>query len=322
MLIGLVYLYFQTSDRSFSLESFYALKLTSNTQSWVFWLLFLAFAVKIPLFPFHTWQPDTYEQSPTAATMVLSGLMVKMGVYGIIRWVWPVVPEAVHMWGDVVMSAAVIGIIYASIIAIQQNDLKRLIAYSSIAHMGLMVMAIFSENNTGLKGVMFQMFSHGINVIGLWIVVELIERQFGTRKLSELGGLAQKAPGLAALLVIVALGNVALPLTNGFVGEFLMFNGIWNSLTKYNIVFAATAGISIILSAVYTLNMIQKIFYGTTNALTERAHDIRLNEKAALSVIVILIVVFGVYPQPLLNLTSGFVDVLLNKINVGQLLVK
>jgi NADH-quinone oxidoreductase subunit M len=322
MLIGLVYLYFQTPDRSFSLESFYALKLTSNTQSWVFWLLFLAFAVKIPLFPFHTWQPDTYEQSPTAATMVLSGLMVKMGVYGVIRWVWPVVPEAVHMWGDVVMSSAVIGIIYASIIAIQQNDLKRLIAYSSIAHMGLMVMAIFSENNTGLKGVMFQMFSHGINVIGLWIVVELIERQFGTRKLSELGGLAQKAPGLAALLVIVALGNVALPLTNGFVGEFLMFNGIWNSLTKYNIVFAVTAGISIILSAVYTLNMIQKVFYGTTNTLTERAHDIRLNEKAALGVIVVLIVVFGVYPQPLLNLTSGFVDVLLNKINVGQLLVK
>jgi NADH-quinone oxidoreductase subunit M len=322
MLIALVYLYFQTPDRSFSLESFYALKLTSNTQSWVFWLLFLAFAVKIPLFPFHTWQPDTYEQAPTAATMVLSGLMVKMGVYGIIRWVWPVVPEAVHMWGDVVMSAAVIGIIYASIIAIQQNDLKRLIAYSSIAHMGLMVMAIFSENNTGLKGVMFQMFSHGINVIGLWIVVELIERQFGTRKLSELGGLAQKAPGLAALLVIVALGNVALPLTNGFVGEFLMFNGIWNSLTRYNIVFAATAGISIILSAVYTLNMIQKVFYGTTNARTERAHDIRWNEKAALGVIVVLIVVFGVYPQPLLNLTGGFVDVLLNKINVGQLLVK
>jgi NADH-quinone oxidoreductase subunit M len=185
-----------------------------------------------------------------------------------------------------------------------------------------MVMAIFSENNTGLKGVMFQMFSHGINVIGLWIVVELIERQFGTRKLSELGGLAQKAPGLAALLVIVALGNVALPLTNGFVGEFLMFNGIWNSLTRYNIVFAATAGISIILSAVYTLNMIQKVFYGTTNARTERAHDIRWNEKAALGVIVVLIVVFGVYPQPLLNLTGGFVDVLLNKINVGQLLVK
>jgi NADH-quinone oxidoreductase subunit M len=322
MLIGLVYLYFQTPDRSFALESFYALKLSNDTQTWVFWLLFVAFAVKMPVFPFHTWQPDTYEQSPTAATMVLSGIMVKMGLFGVIRWVWPIVPGAVHMWGDVVMSLSVIGIIYASVIAMQQNDIKRLIAYSSIAHMGLMVMAIFSENNTGLQGVMIQMFSHGVNIIGLWIAVELIERQFGTRKLSELGGLAQRAPGLATLLVIVALANVALPLTNGFVGEFLMFNGIWNSLTKYNIVFAATAGISIILSAVYTLNMIQKVLYGDTNTITAKAQDIHVNEKLALGVIVLLIIVFGVYPQPLLNLTNEFVDGLMNKINVAQLFVK
>jgi NADH-quinone oxidoreductase subunit M len=323
MLIGLLYLYFQTPDRSFSMESFYALKLSNNTQSWVFWLLFVAFAIKMPVFPFHTWQPDTYEQSPTAATMVLSGIMVKMGVFGVIRWVLPIVPVASYSWGDVVMSLAVIGIVYASIIAIRQDDLKRLIAYSSIAHIGLIAATLFAETKSGYQGVMIQIFNHGINIIGLWIVVELIERQFGTRKLSQLGGIAQKAPALATLLVIIAFANVALPLTNAFVGEFLMFNGIWNSaVTKYNIVFTVLAILSIILVAVYTLNMVQKIFYGSTNTITERAHDINFNEKIALGAVVVLILVFGVYPQPLLNLTNGFVDGLLNKINVAHLFVK
>jgi NADH-quinone oxidoreductase subunit M len=319
MLIGLLYLYFQTPDRSFAIASFYNLKLVSATQSWVFWLLFVAFAIKMPVFPFHTWQPDAYEQSPTATTMVLSGIMVKMGVFAVLRWVLPVVPAASYMWGDVVMTMAVIGIIYASLIAIRQDDIKRLIAYSSIAHIGLMVMAIFAESRIGLQGVMMQMFNHGINIIGLWIVVEAIERKFGTRKLSELGGIAQKAPSLTILLVIVAFANISLPLTNAFVGEFLMFNGIWNGLTDYRVVFTVFAGLSIILSAVYTLNMVQKIFFGTTNNLTATATDIRSNEKLALGIIVLIILVFGIYPQPLLNLTDGFVETLLKDANVAQL---
>ncbi len=319
MLIGLLYLYFQTPDGSFSMASFYALKLSGSTQSWLFWILFVAFAIKIPIFPFHTWQPDTYEQSPTATTMVLSGIMVKMGLFGIIRWVWPVLPGAFHIWGDVVMSLSVTGVIYASIIALKQDDFKRLIAYSSIAHMGLMVMALFAENRLGMQGLMMQMFNHGINIIGLWIVVELIERQFGTRKLSELGGIAAKAPALTALLVVLALANVSLPLTNAFVGEFLIFNGIWNALSAYKIIFTVLACVSIILGAVYTLNMVQKIFYGTTNNITEKAHDIYLNEKFVLGVLVVVILVFGVYPQPLLNLTNGFVDGLLQHVRIGGL---
>lgn len=322
MLVGLLYIYFHTPDRSFAIESFYkadlARSISGTAQSFLFWTLFIAFAIKMPVFPFHTWQPDTYEQSPTAVTMVLSGIMVKMGVFGVIRWVLPVLPLSAYAWGDVVMSLSVAGIIYASIIAIQQDDLKRLIAYSSIAHIGLMATAIFAENKSGFQGVMIQMFSHGINIIGLWIVVELIERQFKTRKLSELGGIAQKAPALAILLVIVALANVALPLTNGFIGEFLMFNGIWNSqVTSFRMVFAALAGLSIILAAVYTLNMISKVFFGNTNAVTEQARDIWMNERVALSLIIGMIIVFGVYPQPLLNLTNGFVDNLLQEINVG-----
>jgi NADH-quinone oxidoreductase subunit M len=317
MLIGLLYLYFQTPDHSFAIESFYKLSLPDSTQSWLFWLMLIAFAVKMPLFPFHTWQPDTYEQSSTAVTMVLSGIMVKMGVFGVIRWLLPIVPLAAYSWGDVVMSLAVTGIIYASIIAIQQNDLKRLVAYTSIAHIGLMAAAIFAEQKIGLQGVMIQMFNHGINIIGMWVVVELIERQFGTRKISELGGIAQKAPALTILLVIVAMANISLPLTNAFIGEFMMFTGIFGSVvTKYNIVFAAVALLTIILGAVYILNMIQKVFYGNTNTLTATTRDIRLNEKLVLGVIVVLIFVLGVYPQPLLNLTDGFVDSILKEVNV------
>jgi NADH-quinone oxidoreductase subunit M len=152
-------------------------------------------------------------------------------------------------------------------------------------------------------------------------VVELIERQFKTRKLSELGGIAQKAPALAILLVIVALANISLPLTNAFVGEFMMFNGIFSStVTKYNFVFTVLAGISIILAAVYTLNMIQKVIYGNTNTLTEKASDISFNEKFSLGTIVVLIIVFGIYPQPLLNLTDGFVETILKEANVAHLI--
>jgi NADH-quinone oxidoreductase subunit M len=166
----------------------------------------------------------------------------------------------------------------------------------------------------GMQGVMIQMFSHGVNIIGLWIVVEIIERQFGTRKMSELGGLAQKAPGLAILLVIVALANVALPLTNAFIGEFLMFTGVWNSgVTKFNVAFTAAAAVTIILSAVYTLNMLQKVLFGATSRLTEGARDIKLNEKLILSVLVVLILVFGVYPKPMLDLTQTTVDTILSR---------
>jgi NADH-quinone oxidoreductase subunit M len=172
-----------------------------------------------------------------------------------------------------------------------------------------------------MQGVMIQMFNHGINIIALWIVVELIERQFGTRELSQLGGIAQKAPALTILLVVVALANISLPLTNAFIGEFMMFAGIFGSaVTKYNIVFAVLAGLSIILGAVYTLNMVQKVFYGNTSAITEGGKDIRTNEKLVLAVMVIGILVIGVYPQPLLNLTEGFVDTLLKETDPRQFL--
>ena len=231
-----------------------------------------------------------------------------------IRWLVPLVPTGAWAWGDTVSTLAIVGMIYASLLAMRQDDIKRLIAYSSIAHIGLMCLAIFATDSMGMQGVMIQMFNHGINIIGLWIVVELIERQFNTRKMSELGGLAQKAPALAVLLVIVALANVALPLTNAFVGEFLMFAGVFNSnVSQYNEVFMVSAGITIILSAVYTLNMLQKVLFGNTNQLTANGKDIRLNEKLTLVVLVVVILAIGVYPKPMLEVTQSTVDLILSK---------
>jgi NADH-quinone oxidoreductase subunit M len=317
MLIGIIWVYYHTADHSFAMASFYKVNLPGNQQGWLFWLFFLAFAIKMPLFPFHTWQPDTYEQSPTAVTMVLSGVMVKMGVFGILRWLAPVLPVGVWAWGDTAASLCVVGMIYASFVAMQQDDLKRLIAYSSIAHMGLMGLAIFVTSSVGIQGVMVQMFNHGINIIGMWIVVELIERQFHTRKMSELGGLAQHAPSLAIMLVVIALANVALPLTNAFIGEFMMFNGVFGSkASNYHYIFMVVGGISIILSAVYTLNMIQKVFYGNTNSLTASARDIRFNEKLVLALLLIGIVVMGVYPQPMIEATKHAVDAIYSKMFV------
>jgi len=304
MLVGILFVYAHTADHSFALQSFYNVQLTGKQQAYVFALFFIAFAIKMPIFPLHTWQPDAYEQAPTATTMILSGVMVKMGLFAVIRWVLPMVPGAVKGHALFIIILSVIGMVYASLIAIKQDDIKRLIAYSSIAHIGLMCAAIFTQNQIGLEGVMIQMFNHGINVIGLWIVADVIEQQLGTRKFSELGGLAQKAPTLAILLVVMALANVALPLTNAFVGEFLLFNGLF----QYNIWIAAIAGISIILSAVYTLNMIQKIFYGNTVEKTNNAVEIDFNIQVVLSVLVVMVLVMGVYPQPMIDLTKDTVN--------------
>lgn len=311
MLVGILYIYFQNPYHSFAMADILKWKLSNVQQNFAFWMFFIAFAIKMPIFPFHTWQPDTYEQSPTAVTMILSGVMVKMGIYATLRWLLPVFPEATDKFAMLIVILSVIGMLYASLIAMKQDDLKRLIAYSSIAHIGLMSAAIFAQERVGVEGVMVQMFNHGINVIGLWIVADAIEQKTGTRKFSELGGLAQKAPSLAILLVVMALANIALPLTNAFIGEFLMFNGLF----KYNIWITAVALISIILAAAYTLTMIQKTFYGNTVASTQNVTEARTNVLTMLAVLAILIVVLGVYPQPLIQLTSDTVTAIITQIN-------
>ena len=308
LLIGIFYIYLKTAG-SFSLVAFYNATPTNAEQLWVFFLFLIAFAIKMPIFPFHTWQPEAYEQAPTPVTMILSGVMVKMGLFGVIRWLLPMFPYAAKTFAEPITILIVVGMIYASLIAIKQDSVKRLIAYSSIAHVGLMAAGLFTLKAVAINGVFIQMFNHGINIVGLWLIADLIERQTGVSKISELGGVAKKAPILSIFMVIIAFANIALPLTNAFVGEFMLFNGLFQMKPWI----AALAGVSIILSAIYTLNMVKNIFYGEVAVAVGSFKDINALQIGMLSVITLLIFVLGVYPTPYFNTITETVGLILNK---------
>lgn len=311
MLMGIIYLYLQNPANNFDIQAFYALNLDSAQQGWIFWAFFIAFAIKMPIFPFHTWQPDTYTAAPTQGTMLLSGIMLKMGIYGVVRWLLPIVPAGVQDWSCLAMVLSIIGIVYASLIAFTQKDAKRLVAYSSIAHVGLISAGIFALNQQGMQGAMVQMLSHGINVVGLFFVLDIIFSRTKTNKIEELGGIAKVAPQLAITFLIILLGTVALPGTNGFIGEFLLLMGVYN----YGIWAAAIAGLTIIFGAVYMLRMYQNVMLGKTNELTTTFTDIQGTEKLVLYIICALIIILGVYPKPLLHLTEASVQHLLEQVN-------
>lgn len=317
MLLAIIYLHLQTPGNTYDLAEFYKLELDAVTQGWIFWAFFIAFAVKMPVFPFHTWQPDTYTEAPTVGTMLLSGIMLKMGIYGLIRWLIPIAPLGFSVWGETALILSIIGVVYASIIAFTQNDIKRLIAYSSIAHVGLISAGIFAWNLQGLQGAMIQMLNHGINVVGMFFIADIIIRRMNTRKLSDMGGIAKPAPILAITFLIILLGVVALPLTNGFVGEFLLLMGIYN----HNIWFAALSGLTIIFSAVYMFRMYQKVMLGDVNERTSIFTDLDGTEKSVLLIISVLVIVIGVYPQPLLHISEAAVSNLLDQVN-QKILVK
>lgn len=311
MLMGIIYLYLQNPAHNFNIQAFYALNLDTTQQGWIFWAFFIAFAIKMPIFPFHTWQPDTYTAAPAQGTMLLSGIMLKMGIYGVIRWLLPIVPAGVHDWGQLAIILSIIGIVYASLIAFTQKDAKSLVAYSSIAHVGLISAGIFAFNQQGMQGAMVQMLSHGINVVGLFFVLDIIFSRVKTNKIEELGGIAKVAPQLAITFLIIVLGTVALPGTNGFIGEFLLLMGVYN----YGIWAAAIAGLTIIFGAVYMLRMYQNVMLGQTNSLTITFTDIKGTEKLVLYTICALIIVLGVYPKPVLHLTEASVQHLLEQVN-------
>ncbi|WP_460921111.1 complex I subunit 4 family protein [Pontibacter brevis] len=309
MLAAFVYLYLQTpGNHSSEVFAFYKLNLSSESQSWIFWFLFIAFAIKMPVFPFHTWQPDTYTESPTQATMLLSGIMLKMGIYGVLRWLLPVVPYGVSQWAELVLVLSIIGIVYASFIAIRQRDLKRLIAYSSIAHVGLIAAGIFTLNEQGLQGGVIQMLSHGINVVGLFFIIDIIFSRTQTREITSLGGITQTTPALSIFFMILMLGSIALPLTNGFVGEFLLLSGVF----QYNGWFGAAAGLTIILGAVYMLRMFQGVMFGPKSPATEVFADLTMNEKAVLIPLVIMVFWIGLFPNTFLSISEPAVGNLLN----------
>jgi NADH-quinone oxidoreductase subunit M len=318
MLTALIYLYLHTATptgHSFHIDALTAAGVAMNAKSQAvfFFCMFLAFAIKMPVFPFHTWQPDTYVNAPAQGTMLLSGIMLKMGTYGMLRWMLPVAPQALHDYGYIIIILAVISILYASMLAMVQKDFKRLIAYSSIAHVGLIAAGLVAFNVQGLEGGLVQMISHGINVVGLFIICDMISARTGTSDIDSLGGIRQVAPGFALVALLIVLGSVALPLTNGFVGEFLLINGLF----QYKAAAAALAGLTIILGAVYMLRSYQKVMLGEVSAATKSFPDLTFNEKAVLIPLVILIFFFGIYPKPLLDLAHPAVEALVHKYNLG-----
>ncbi len=312
MLVGLIYLYNHSGInglKSWAIQDLYQAgrALNLDQQSAVFWLIFIAFAIKMPIFPFHTWQPNTYVNAPTQGTMLLAGIMLKMGTFGVIKWLLPIVPLALDKWGSTAIALSVIGIVYASCIAIAQKDFKRLIAYSSIAHVGLISAGILSANQQGVQGAIMQMLAHGVNVVGLFFIADILLRHTGTNEINKLGGIRNINPNFAVLFLIILLGSVALPLTNGFVGEFLLINGVY----QFSPIAAAFAGLTVILGAVYMLRSYQQIMLGENK--DSSVGVLAGSEKLILVIICIVIIGLGVYPKPLNDIAEqASKDILIN----------
>jgi len=314
MLASLIYLFSKTPDASsFSYEALVAVKLSANEALWVGLGLLLAFAVKIPLMPLHGWQPSTYTEAPAAGTMLLSGIMLKMGLYGLLRWFMPMVPEALPTFVPVIVAAGITGVIFAALIAIRQNDMKRIVAYSSLSHVGLIAAGIAVAGETGIQGGLLQMFSHGVNAVGLFLAIDIIERRNNTRLLDSLGGMAGQSRAFAVFFLVIVLGATAVPFTNGFPGELLLLKSVFGFHPFWGIL----AGITVILCAVYMLRMYQFSMFGEPKGTSFPA--LQWHEWTALSVILIMILFFGLFPQKMLDISAPEVKNLLLLIkNTGE----
>ncbi len=307
MLVAFVLLYWRAQSTDIDSIRATVSFLPETIQNFVFFAFLLAFAIKSPIFPFHTWLPDTYTESPTPATMLLSGLLSKMGIFGMIKILLPLAPSGVALYSNIIISLSIVGLIYGSIIAIQQDSLKRLLAYSSFAHMGIMAGAVFTQSAEGIQGAIFQMIAHGINVVGLFYIVKIIFERTGSRSLSALGGISQKAPVFTVIFMIILLGSVALPLTNGFIGEFLMLKSIFD----FNNILGIISALSIILGAVYLLRMFQKTVFGPLAINTTDFEDLKKSELLILVPVALIIILTGVFPNIILEVSEPFTNGLL-----------
>ena len=298
MLVAILYLYTLTPvPHSFDFNTFLHLSLPYEIQVPVFLAFFLAFAIKIPLFPFHSWQAETYNVSPVQGSMLLAGIMLKMGLYGLIRFILPLCPDVVAGGSLFFLPLIVFGVIYGAFIAISQPRLKKLIAFASLSHVGIIALGILSNNQYGLQGSIIQMFTHGINVVGFFLCYLVIRRRTHTDIIANLGGIASVAPKFATVFLIIVLANVSLPLTNSFVGEFMILLGLF----QFNPLLAIITGTTIILGAVYMLKMYQKIMYGPTNELTSQFKDLTTKEMILFTPIIVLIFLIGIYPTIILQ---------------------
>jgi NADH-quinone oxidoreductase subunit M len=301
MLVGILYmgyLYYQTTGVwSFSIPDWQLLVLPFNLQLWLFGAFFLAFAIKVPMFPFHTWLPYAHGQAPTIGSVILAAVLLKMGTYGMIRFLLPLFPDATIYFLYPIAIIAIVMVIYAAMVAYAQEDMKQVIAYSSISHMGIIILGTFALNAEGITGSIFLMISHGIVSGALFMLVGVIYDRRHTKMMSEFGGLAHSMPTFATIYGIMLMASVGLPLTIGFVGEFLSLMGFY----RVNWIMTILAGSGIILGAVYMLNLYKKSFFGEiTNEKNRGLKDVSGRELAALVPLVALVVILGIYPKPLL----------------------
>ena len=307
MLVAFVYLYQKAG--SFLIEDLYKLNLSPTEQLWIFLAFFLAYAIKIPLIPFHTWQANVYQKAPTVGTMLLSGIMLKMGLYSVIRWQLPLARLAAKEYMFIFIGIGIAGVIYGSIVALRQKDLKKLLAYSSLAHVGLIAAGTYTLTLDGLRGAVLQMIAHGFVVVGLFFIAEIIFRRYETRAIAEMGGIRSQTPKFTSMFLILVLASVALPSTFNFVGEFTVLY----SLSQINVWFAILGGITIILGAYYMLKMFQHSMLGETN--TKIFADVTFNEGATLVIIIAVLFFFGMYPKPIIDLITPSLQEILTQIN-------
>lgn len=300
MLMALIYLYTQSGD--FLLSSWYNLRLPEEVQNWVFAGFFLAYAIKIPLIPFHSWQASTYQKAPAFGTMLLSGIMLKMGLYSVLRWQLPIAPQAAENFKYVLIALSLAGVVYGAIITLRQRNIKRFLAFSSLSHVGLIAAGAYTLTADGLQGAVLQMLAHGLVIVGLFYVADIIFDRLKTANIDQMGGIRAKASWFNTAFLMLVLASVSLPLTFNFVGEFTVLY----SLLQVNTWFAVMGGLTIILGAFYMLRMFQQVMLGEANKVAFA--DLKGVEILTLSIIIGLILVLGIFPKPLIDLITPSVQ--------------
>ena len=317
MLLAIIWLsliHFEvTHEFSFDIQTLVHMKIDPADQVWLFLFFLSAFAIKIPIFPLHSWLPHAYISSPIPVLLILTGAMSKAGAYGIIRFCLPLFPDAIDKFGLVIAFGAATGIVYGAWIAIAQRDLKALVAYSSISHLGFIALGIFALNGEGIGGSVLQMVNHGIIASALFIIVGILEKKMGTRNLNDFRGLGKAMPLLYGMFMLVTLAALGLPGLNGFVGEFLILMGVWTSLVLADLsaIYVLMGGLSIVFAAIYMLYMFQGAMQEKNDHIPEGLTDINFREFGLLLPACVLVVLIGLYPKPFIDRVSPSVESIL-----------
>jgi NADH-quinone oxidoreductase subunit M len=303
MLLGIFAVYFQTpatatSPHTFDVTVMQQMNLPVDLQWWVFLAFFLGFAIKVPMFPFHTWLPDAHTDAPTAGSVILAAVLLKMGTYGFIRFSLPILPDATRAFVPFIVLLSIIGIVYGALVALAQKDWKRLVAYSSVSHMAMVMLGMFALNPVGITGSIVQQLNHGISTGALFLLVGVVYERRHTREISEYGGLSKVMPVYAAVFLVMTMSSIGLPALNGFIGEFLILQGVFVASK----VWAAFAASGIVLGAAYMLYLYQRTMFGKIeNAKNERLMDLSAREFATFAPLLVLAVWIGLYPKPFLD---------------------